>query len=262
MRIAIWVLVACSSKSVDQTAPFVELSAKHGSTVNAIAAWLPVMDRTGGLYDRRLQGRARRELGDLAKSVGRADPADRSRAAELQRVIWQATMCPPLPTSEDTDLYCREAIAKLRTELTAIAADARAAGTPEDKILTLDKPDPAAKKRVDDVISLVAPGPKAIAWNAVKADEAADPATFDAICAAAGEEWKARGGELISSSDFLDGFRECRETKTAARMLADIAADKRCPDGIWDSKRAADLMPKRFAVAIAAEAKYCTDRYK
>lgn len=262
MRIAIWVLVACSSKSVDRTAPFVELAVKHGPTVNAIAAWLPVMDRTGGLYDRRLQLRARRELGDLAKSVGRADPADRSRAAELQGVIWEATTCPALPTSEDSDAYCREAIAKLRAALTSIAADARAAGTPEDKILTLDNPDPAVKKRVDDVIALVAPGPKAKAWNATKADEAADPATFDAVCAAAGEEWKARGGDLISSSDFLDGFRECKETKTAARMLVDIAADKRCPDGIWDSKRAADLMPRRFAVKIAAEATYCENRYK
>ena len=273
LRLAIWVVAAMACKEsspVDETpstraTPFAELATAHGPAVNAIAAWLRLLDRRGGLYDHRLQGRARRELGQLAKSSGRADPADRSRGAELQRTIWDLTRCPPLPTSEDSDFYCRDAIAKLRTQLASIAADARKAGTPEDKILTLDNPDPAAKKRVDDVISLVAPGPKARAWNAVKADATADPATFDAVCAAAGEEWKARADsarDLISSSDFLDGFLECKATRTAMRLVAAIAADKHCPDGVFESARDADLIPKRLAVKLAAEAKACADRYK
>ena len=211
------------------------------------------------------QYRARRELAQLAKSNGRIDPADRSRSAELQSTIWDLTTCLPQPSSEDSDFGCRQAIVKLRTQLASVAAEARRVGTPEDKILTLDKPDPAAKRRVDDAIALVAPGPKAQAWNAVKADEAADPASFEAICAAAGEEWKSRiesAGGLIAPSDFVDGFRDCKETRTAARFVAEIAADKHCPDGVFASARAADLIPKRLAVTIAAEAKACADRYK
>ncbi len=267
LRFALWVMVgvACNKPAPDGVAPFVELATTQGPTINAIAAWLPLMDRKQGLYDRRLQGRARRELGDLAKANGPGDPADRSRRAELQRTIWELTRCPPLPTSEDSDSSCREAIVTLRTQLASTAAEARTVGTPEDKILTLDNPDPAAKTHVDSVIALVAPGPKAQAWNAVKADETADPSTFDSSCTAAGEEWKARADsarELISSVDFLDGFRECKETRTAARLVAAIAADKHCPEGVFDSNRAADLIPKRLAVKIAAEAKFCADRYK
>lgn len=255
--IAIVALAACSK---DQTAQFVELAVSQGPTVNAMAAWAPLLERNDGFIGRWLVMRARHELAELA--TPNPDSSDASPIAQLRRTINHAKLCVPLPVREDTSSYCRDAIAKLRAHLAALASDARGAGTPEDKILTLDKPDPATKQKVDQLLASVAPGPKAAAWNAAKADEAADPATFDAICAAAGDEWKARSSELFDAADFRTGFRECRETQTAARLLAEIAADKHCPDGMFASVDAADLIPKRYATKLAAEAKACADRYK
>lgn len=282
MRLLVVALLVVGCGKKDETKPFIEIEKAYGPALRTLAAWIPLLEREGKTYDLALADHARDKIYELRP--GRL-PADAEEATSVARVLdlrlgGFRTACMPglqlYGQKEDATgpaiKKCREAVADVKREVADLAERARAAGTPAESVPSLDKPDPAVKQRVDEIVAAIEPGPAGKAWEAMKNDDSADGKKLDEACKAAAEESEKKLSKLASERAFsrlgTAGMGECLGFKSAQILVDEILSrcgkdglrpcnDPRTCQLVERNMQFVDRLPKRYAAAVKFAADAC-----
>jgi hypothetical protein len=257
----LWVVMALCACG-DKSKQYVEIDKTYGQAVRTVAAWAPLLERSGGPFDEALALQARAELYKI--DARRADDAMPDALLLSTAISGLKIYCGPVfgDMVKTARKDCAGGVAEVKHAAVELMDRAQRAGV----TLTFE-PDDAVKQKVDALLSATTPGPKAKAWQSIKNDANADPKALDTACQEAADEWKPRLEKIhLDDRNANLGYADCFAAigghsieilQELCDKMPSTCKDPRSCETVLHAAEHVDQMPKRYQAMVKAAAERC-----